>query len=320
MSEFDFSAEILTAGISEQEKELHGALQSYFFLYLWQLRIIDQSFIEEASSENGSDPQSYEAIKTNFLKIIQEIPVAMIEPVINIYHDKMQTTFSKRKKAQSAASDQKVILLTQETFKESFVNGLSIMINNLKVIINSDLYPQIESSFDSEKDKLQKALAKIFDLPLESDILVTIASKVNDLYRNWAENKEQYYDEMGRARMAFLTSKIESSTPQSSDSVEAVNIMDLIFKKNMLAQYLEAQNNMLPLSIIADLQKIFQDVSTESYIKHFAAHQQIFAFILKSYINILEHANRFVFGAQKLSETDTTYLLKASMKKTSGAK
>ena len=328
LQEFNFSAEQLTSGVSDSQKGMHAALQSYFFLYLWELKLIDDKFIQAVSQASATDPQAYEKIKIQFLDIIKEIPIAMIDPIVKIYNDKLNSTEknkTRKKKAPlptigltegSAPAESTMPVVPSAEISvadldvDGFSQGLIQLVENVKLMISSDLHPKIEGSFNCEKTKLLNSLSKALEITPEHAALVLIVERINDVYREWAENKEQRFDAQGRSLMSFLTTGAApiDSPPESEPVV-------LSMTKSFTPQYNQKKANLLPLQIITEIQRVIRETGLAMQSdKGLTMDQQIiltlrsdlFDEALKAYIRVLEHANRLVFGVQQLGSVNVT--------------
>ncbi len=309
LQEFDFLSEELTNGIADQPKGINAVLQNYFYLYLWELRIIDERFIQTVSQVSTSDPSAYESVKTQFLNIIKEIPRSIIEPVLTIYNKKIKDTQSKFKQEINLDLVVSQRKSTSEIDLDKFLEGLSLLIANIQNMIKTDLNPKIEASFTSEKALFLKNMAHILDIEETSDELGMICEEITKIFRNWAENKEQLLDDEGRSRMRFLNPRPEAILEETQLDTDIA----LPMLRSFTPRYNQTKVSLLPLHIKASVEDFLrreqQDPEkskkiTESAwdkLKH--SDEMLFTY-LQGVIARLEHANRWVFAVQELSESD----------------
>jgi len=299
---FDINFSDLTSGLNDMPACMHGALQIYFFLYLWGLKSIDDQFIHAVSQDSAADPQAYEKIKNHFLGVIHALPVDMIAVFVQYYNEKIQSLEKKNIKSQEGQT------LKEEDFSLSVIQ----LITNVKAMMEGSLQPNIEKRFEKEKDFLLKGLSKALNMAESDETLQDIVKKMNTIYRGWTEDKERRYDEQGRCLMTFLTASVTSDAhviePISDDI-----FMEIVNRPHgFMPQYDDrSQTGRLPLQMIVEIQKIMHDVPilTEEQKNRLLMQQPLCAKTLKIYIDILDQANRLVFAIQQLS-TITPDMLK----------
>jgi hypothetical protein len=174
-------------------------------------------------------------------------------------------------------------------------------------MIKTDLHPKIEASFASEKELFLKKMTEVLELKEPEEELGVIVEEITKIFRNWAENKEQLLDDEGRSRMSFLDPRPAVASEESEAAVV------LSTSRSFTPQYNQTKDSLLPLQMkvaIRDLLSREQQSPekkaklTEASWTQLSQSEKILFEHLQRVIERLEHANRWVFAVQQLSESD----------------
>lgn len=279
--EFDIQPGMLTEGFDNKELNFpdffKGVMQRYFFSYMAALHLADTYFIEEVSNPNAD----YEASKTKFLNMIQELPEELLKHFLERHDHALK----------NIPCD-----LSQEELYELGKKGFNIITKNGHDFYNSNILEYIDKAFERTKKTISQEIATFLQLEKNNPAHHQVSLALGEQIQSYVEGEESLQQAYIKAICDFLSGTYTlNDLPQEEQ--QGLEPRHSLF----CPHYRQGGKKTAPVIYTAMLFEVFLPIANDLANNRFSEYIHSGAFNHLNYFRKhLDKANRLVFALDQL--------------------